>query len=61
MFVFAFIREITDLEPDFTVSHLSRKSLQVITFDVETTPRFQIKTPTMPIAGEDSVTYHSSR
>ena len=50
MFVFAFVRKITDFNPDFTVSYLNGEGLQIVTFDVEAPSCLKFETPTMPIA-----------
>src|SRR5262245_6139591 len=56
VFVSSLIMSRANLNPDFTVSNVDRKSLQVIALIFETSSTFQIEATPVPVAGQNPVT-----
>src|SRR5262245_59861808 len=55
MLVPAFILGVRELNPDFSMSDLNRKCLQIVAFAIEATAAFQIEAPAVPVAGQNTV------
>jgi hypothetical protein len=60
MLVTPFVLPISGLNPDFILTNIDQKGLEVVAFVIETSSSFQIEAPAVPIASEDSLPDHPS-
>jgi len=55
MFISSFVLRVSRLNPDFILSNVNGKGLQIVAFVIETTSALQIEAPTVPVTCENAV------